>query len=42
MLGIAALERFTVTTALFPLAIVVASWSFVIMLLVRRWQLLHA
>ncbi len=42
MLGIAALERFTVTTALFPLAIVVASWSFVVMLLVRRRQLQHA
>ncbi len=39
MLGIAALERFTVTTALFPLAIVVASWSFVVMLLIRRRQL---
>lgn len=39
MLGLAALERVSVTTALFPLAIVIASWSFVVMLLVRRRQL---
>ena len=39
LLGIAALERFTVITALFPLAIVLASWLFVVMLLVRRRQL---
>ncbi len=39
LLGLVALERFTVTTALFPLAIVVASWLFVVMLLIRRRQL---
>jgi hypothetical protein len=39
VLGLVALERFTVTTALFPLSIVLASWLFVVMLLVRRRQL---
>jgi hypothetical protein len=39
ILGVIALEHFSVTTALFPLAIVIASWLFVIMLLVRRRQL---
>jgi uncharacterized membrane protein YhfC len=38
ILGLIALERFTVTTALFPLAIVIASWLFVVMLLIRRRQ----
>ncbi len=42
VLGILALERISVVTALFPVAIVVASWLFVIMLLVRRRQLAHA
>jgi uncharacterized membrane protein YhfC len=39
VLGLVALERFTVTTALFPLSIVLASWLFVVMLLIRRRQL---
>jgi len=39
MLGIFALDHLSVTTALFPLSIVVASWLFVVMLLVRRAQL---
>jgi hypothetical protein len=39
VLGLVALERFTVTTALFPLSIVLASWFFVVMLLIRRRQL---
>lgn len=42
MLGIFALAHLSVTTALFPFSIVVASWLFVIMLLVRRAQLGHA
>jgi len=41
VLGLLALERFSVVTALFPLAIVVASWLFVVMLLIRRKQLGH-
>lgn len=39
VLGLIALEHFTLITALFPLAIVVASWLFVVMLLVRRRKL---
>ena len=39
VLGILALERISVVTALFPVSIVVASWLFVVMLLVRRRQL---
>ncbi len=39
VLGLCALERLSVVTALFPLSIVVASWLFVAMLLVRRKQL---
>lgn len=42
VLGLCALERFTVVTALFPLSIVVASWLFVVMLIVRRKQLGYA
>lgn len=42
VLGILALERITVVTALFPVSIVVASWLFVVMLLVRRRQLARA
>ncbi len=42
VLGLLALERLSVVTALFPLSIVVASWLFVVMLLVRRKQLGHA
>ncbi|HEY7908585.1 MAG TPA: hypothetical protein VIC60_06900, partial [Thermomicrobiales bacterium] len=41
VLGILALEHISVVTALFPAAIVVASWLFVVMLLVRRRQLAH-
>jgi hypothetical protein len=39
VLGILALEHISLTTALFPFSIVVASWLFVVMLLVRRNQL---
>lgn len=42
VLGLFALEHLSVTTALFPLSIVIASWLFVVMLLVRRRQLAHA
>jgi hypothetical protein len=38
VLGILALDHLSVTTALFPFSIVVASWLFVVMLLVRRKQ----
>lgn len=41
VLGILALEHISVVTALFPVSIVVASWLFVGMLLVRRRQLAH-
>lgn len=42
VLGIVALDHLSVTTALFPFSIVVASWLFVVMLLVRRKQLAGA
>jgi hypothetical protein len=42
VLGILALDHLSVTTALFPVSIVVASWLFVVMLLVRRKQLVGA
>ena len=42
VLGIFALDHLSVTTALFPISIVVASWLFVVMLLVRRKQLARA
>ncbi len=42
VLGILALDHLSVTTALFPVSIVVASWLFVVMLLVRRRQLARA
>ena len=42
VLGILALEHISVVTALFPVSIVVASWLFVVMLLVRRRQLAHS
>lgn len=41
LFGLFALERLSVITVLFPLSIVVASWLFVVMLLVRRSQLRH-
>ncbi|MGI8857344.1 MAG: hypothetical protein ACR2JW_16495 [Thermomicrobiales bacterium] len=42
VLGILALDHLSVTTALFPASIVIASWLFVVMLLVRRRQLARA
>ncbi len=38
VLGLLALERVSVVTVLFPLAIVVQSWLFVVMLVIRRRQ----
>ncbi len=38
VLGLLALERVSVITVLFPLAIVVQSWLFVVMLIIRRRQ----
>lgn len=42
VLGIFALDHLSVTTALFPVSIVIASWLFVVMLIVRRHQLAQA